>query len=246
MGMPLAAVALHFGANDVQGTVMRETIFHAAGARHRDRAEGRGARPLRPRRRADPRAARHALQRAAALVAVDIRHRSARLVTDTCVFPARLMPRREGREPEVRRARVGRRGRESPRPHDSGAAGARRDGAVASTATGSASRCSTTTAASPSGRDDAVVHLWEAERRELARARVGSSSPSAPAPSRSSPGRRAAASRSTASTTSTTSSAQATSSIRSREDGVDRHRLRHAASSRPSTTTATSSPSSSG
>ena len=33
MGMPLAAVGLHFGANDVQGTVVRETIFHAAGAR---------------------------------------------------------------------------------------------------------------------------------------------------------------------------------------------------------------------
>ena len=33
MGMPLAAVALHFGANDVQGTVVREQIFHAAGAR---------------------------------------------------------------------------------------------------------------------------------------------------------------------------------------------------------------------
>src|SRR4029079_6965063 len=33
MGMPLAAVALHFGANDVQGTVVRETIFHAAGAK---------------------------------------------------------------------------------------------------------------------------------------------------------------------------------------------------------------------
>ena len=32
MGMPLAAIALHFGANDVQGTVVRETIFHAAGA----------------------------------------------------------------------------------------------------------------------------------------------------------------------------------------------------------------------
>ena len=32
MGMPLAAVGLHFGANDVQGTVVRETIFHAAGA----------------------------------------------------------------------------------------------------------------------------------------------------------------------------------------------------------------------
>jgi aminodeoxyfutalosine synthase len=33
MGMPLASVALHFGANDVQGTVVREEIFHAAGAR---------------------------------------------------------------------------------------------------------------------------------------------------------------------------------------------------------------------
>ena len=32
MGMPLAQVALHFGANDVQGTVVREEIFHAAGA----------------------------------------------------------------------------------------------------------------------------------------------------------------------------------------------------------------------
>ncbi len=33
MGMPLAQVALHFGANDVQGTVVREQIFHAAGAK---------------------------------------------------------------------------------------------------------------------------------------------------------------------------------------------------------------------
>jgi aminodeoxyfutalosine synthase len=33
MGMPMAAVAPHFGANDVQGTVVREEIFHAAGAR---------------------------------------------------------------------------------------------------------------------------------------------------------------------------------------------------------------------
>jgi aminodeoxyfutalosine synthase len=32
MSMPLAQVGLHFGANDVQGTVMREQIFHAAGA----------------------------------------------------------------------------------------------------------------------------------------------------------------------------------------------------------------------
>jgi aminodeoxyfutalosine synthase len=33
MGLPLAQIALHFGANDVQGTVVREEIFHAAGAR---------------------------------------------------------------------------------------------------------------------------------------------------------------------------------------------------------------------
>ena len=30
--MPLAQVALHFGADDVQGTVVREEIFQAAGA----------------------------------------------------------------------------------------------------------------------------------------------------------------------------------------------------------------------
>src|SRR5215204_4494132 len=33
MGLPMAQLALHFGANDVQGTVVREQIFHAAGAR---------------------------------------------------------------------------------------------------------------------------------------------------------------------------------------------------------------------
>jgi aminodeoxyfutalosine synthase len=33
MGMPMTQVALHFGANDVQGTVVREEIFHAAGAK---------------------------------------------------------------------------------------------------------------------------------------------------------------------------------------------------------------------
>ena len=32
MGLQLAQVALHFGADDIQGTVVRETIFHAAGA----------------------------------------------------------------------------------------------------------------------------------------------------------------------------------------------------------------------
>jgi aminodeoxyfutalosine synthase len=32
MGLPMAQVALHFGANDLQGTVVREKIFQAAGA----------------------------------------------------------------------------------------------------------------------------------------------------------------------------------------------------------------------
>jgi aminodeoxyfutalosine synthase len=32
MGLPLTQIALHFGANDVQGTVVREEIFHKAGA----------------------------------------------------------------------------------------------------------------------------------------------------------------------------------------------------------------------
>ena len=32
MGLPMAQVALHFGADDVQGTVVREEIFQAAGA----------------------------------------------------------------------------------------------------------------------------------------------------------------------------------------------------------------------
>jgi aminodeoxyfutalosine synthase len=32
MGLPMAQLALHFGANDVQGTVVREKIFQAAGA----------------------------------------------------------------------------------------------------------------------------------------------------------------------------------------------------------------------
>ena len=33
MGLPMAQIALHFGADDVQGTVVREKIFQAAGAR---------------------------------------------------------------------------------------------------------------------------------------------------------------------------------------------------------------------
>jgi aminodeoxyfutalosine synthase len=33
MGLPMAQVALHFGANDIQGTLVHEEIFHRAGAR---------------------------------------------------------------------------------------------------------------------------------------------------------------------------------------------------------------------
>ena len=68
MGMPLAAVALHFGANDVQGTVVREQIFHAAGAVTETEQKIERARPLRPRRGPDPRPARHPLQRAPPMV----------------------------------------------------------------------------------------------------------------------------------------------------------------------------------
>ena len=68
MGLPLAQVALHFGANDVQGTVVREEIFHAAGATAGDRAEGRGARAGDQGGGSNTGSARHALQRAAAMV----------------------------------------------------------------------------------------------------------------------------------------------------------------------------------
>ena len=61
-GQPLAAVALHFGANDVQGTVMRETIFHEAGARtETEQKIEELVRFVRDAGRAG--AARHALQR---------------------------------------------------------------------------------------------------------------------------------------------------------------------------------------
>ena len=68
MGMPLAAVALHFGANDVQGTVVREEIFHAAGARTETEQKIDELVRFVQRGRPHPGAARHALQRAAALV----------------------------------------------------------------------------------------------------------------------------------------------------------------------------------
>ena len=67
-GPAAAQVALHFGANDVQGTVVREEIFHAAGATTRDGAEDRRARPRRPGGGPHPRPARHALQRAPPMV----------------------------------------------------------------------------------------------------------------------------------------------------------------------------------
>ena len=53
MGMPMAQLALHFGANDVQGTVVREQIFQAAGASSRHRAEDRRAHAVHPARRGE-------------------------------------------------------------------------------------------------------------------------------------------------------------------------------------------------
>ena len=89
MGMPLAAVALHFGANDVQGTVMRETIFHAAGADDGDGAEGRGARALRPRRGPrSPCSATRSTTSCGGGERWNLGADSARLGTDTCGFPA--------------------------------------------------------------------------------------------------------------------------------------------------------------
>ena len=60
---PLAQVALHFGANDIQGTVIEETIAHAAGAV--TPTEEKVASLVRddPRGRAHPRPARLVLQR---------------------------------------------------------------------------------------------------------------------------------------------------------------------------------------
>ena len=64
---PLAQVALHFGANDIQGTVVEEKIAHAAGAVTPTEEKVADARARDPRGGAHPRAARHVLQRAAPL-----------------------------------------------------------------------------------------------------------------------------------------------------------------------------------
>ena len=89
MGMPLAAVALHFGANDVQGTVVREADLPRGGRAYGDGAEDRPARPLRPRGGSDPGPARHALQRASEVgVSVAVRVGGTRSEADRWSFVA--------------------------------------------------------------------------------------------------------------------------------------------------------------
>ena len=81
---PLAQVALHFGANDIQGTVVEEKIAHAAGAV--TPTEEKVASLVRPdpRGRAHARAARHALQRrCGGSTAVDARSASAASASST-------------------------------------------------------------------------------------------------------------------------------------------------------------------
>ena len=67
MGMPMAQLALHFGANDVQGTVVREQIFQAAGATSGTEQKIDELVRFVSEAGPDSRAARHALQRAAAV-----------------------------------------------------------------------------------------------------------------------------------------------------------------------------------
>ena len=64
---PLAQVALHFGANDIQGTVVEETIAHAGGATTPTEEKIADLVRVISRGRPHPRAARHALQRRPAL-----------------------------------------------------------------------------------------------------------------------------------------------------------------------------------
>ena len=59
---PLAQIALHYGANDIQGTVMEEKIAHAAGAVTPQEEKINDLVGADPRRRPDARAARLALQ----------------------------------------------------------------------------------------------------------------------------------------------------------------------------------------
>ena len=73
--LPVAQVALHFGANDVQGTLVREEIFRAAGSTAGTEQKLEELVRTVQRRRPDPGAARHALQRAAAVVTMSDRRR---------------------------------------------------------------------------------------------------------------------------------------------------------------------------
>ena len=68
MGLPLAQVALHFGRRRRPGDGRAGEDLPGGGRERRHRAEGRGARPLRPRGGPDPGAARQPLQRAPAMV----------------------------------------------------------------------------------------------------------------------------------------------------------------------------------
>ena len=75
--MPVAQVALHFGANDVQGTLVREEIFRAAGSTTGTEQKIEELVARRARRGPDPGAARHALQRAAAVGRMSSQRRAA-------------------------------------------------------------------------------------------------------------------------------------------------------------------------
>ena len=65
---PLAQIALHYGANDIQGTVMEEKIAHAAGAVTPQEEKINDLVGADPRGRPHARAARHALQPGAAVL----------------------------------------------------------------------------------------------------------------------------------------------------------------------------------
>ena len=64
--LPLAQLALHFGANDVQGTVVREKIFHAPAEAETQQKIDELVRFVREAGRTRP--ARLSVQRAAAVV----------------------------------------------------------------------------------------------------------------------------------------------------------------------------------
>ena len=62
-GVEVAQMALWFGADDLDGTVQEEKIYHMAGVADARGDDHRGHPPAHPRRRPRARRARHALQR---------------------------------------------------------------------------------------------------------------------------------------------------------------------------------------